>query len=672
MLAMLLAALTPLGLAQAAPPAQATPEPVTLPVIAPQQPTDVALHTHLVRIEHAPDAQGTLVTLAAEYRLRNDNRTDASVPVQWDAQFPANVAVTVDDAPLATTVDGQRAIAQVDVPAEGERTLKLRYQQVLPAAAIQAIRYPTRSLDPWGGQPSLRVDLLPGDALPPEAWLTVTPPSWRYAPPTVTDGTALEWLYDGGLPNAILFEFVAPQVWQEIQQLAGAANTPATYAALGATYQRLAAAAATLGDSPLQERFYAQAVAAYTEGIRSGERAGAPIGEVAALHASLAELYRSQVVGADGVANATFAELMTLEADWALPGIMADDPRRAELVRWQGEGLRLLLADARRRGDIATALALIDRLSGTLTDADSAAFLDAERQALLVQQALLLLEQGDRAAALALAGDVLTDATLQPASELRTLFQRWSIDAAIAEGGIDLTVVLNAAPERLEEARAALRGVVERWQQESETDRFSIGLEEPAGGAETAALFTLRIGMPAGATGGDLATTLPAGADWALLQSLLAQLGPKIESETVWLRQSVHVAQPIDLRSAGTQWSAVAQTLTDQAAQFTEEAASTGGAAATLESSLRARVQAANYRHAAEQWQDLARNSQVTLSLRTGGPTGAARAWLLTAASPPQMLDVAVEGVAFSRVLALAAAALIGIVLAAGVLWRLL
>ena len=104
-------------------------------------------------------------------------------------------------------------------------------------------------------------------------------------------------------------------------------------------------------------------------------------------------------------------------------------------------------------------------------------------------------------------------------------------------------------------------------------------------------------------------------------------------------------------------------------AQFTEEAAATGGAAATLASSLRARVQAANYRHAAAQWQDLARNSQVTLSLRTGG---AARSWLLTAASPPQMLDVAVEGVAFGRVLALAAAALVGIVLAAGVLWRLL
>ena len=667
-----LAALTLPRLVQAAPFVQTAPAPVTLPAIVPQQPTEVALHTHLVRIELAPDAQSTLVTLAAEYRLRNDNRTAASVPVQWDAPVPANVAVTLNSAPLATVSEGQRTTAQIDVPADSELTLQLRYQQTLPAAAIQAIRYPTRSLDPWGGQPSLRLDLLPGDALPPEAWLSVTPPSWRYAPPTVTAGTALEWLYDGGLPDAITFEFVAPSVWQETQQLASTATTPATYAALGAAYQRLASAAAALGDSPLQERFYAQAVAAYTAGIRAAEGAGAPIVETATLHADLAALYRTQVVGADGVANPIFAELMTLEADRALPGVMADDPRRAELLRWQGEGLRLLLADARRRGDIATALALIDRLSGALADANSAAFLAAEREALLVQQALLLLEQGDRDAALALAGAVLTDPTLQPAGELRTLFQRWSIDAAITDSGIDLSVALAAAPERLEEARTALRDIVARWQQAGGADRFDIGLEEPPDGQETGALFTLRVSLPAGATGGALAAALPAGADWALLQNLLAQLGPKIESETTWLHQRVHVAQPIDLRSAGAQWNAVAQTLADQAAQFTAEAASTGGAAATLESSLRARVQAANYQHAAAQWQDLVRSSQVTFSLRTGGPTGAARSWLLTAASPPQMLDVAVEGLAFSRVLVLAAVALAGIVLAAGVLWRLL
>ena len=168
--------------------------------------------------------------------------------------------------------------------------------------------------------------------------------------------------------------------------------------------------------------------------------------------------------------------------------------------------------------------ALIDRLSGTLADENSAAFLDAERQALLVQQALLLLEQGDRSAALTLAGDVLSDATLQPASELRTLFQRWSIDAVISEDGIDLTVVLDAAPERTEEARAALRDLAQRWQQASETDRFSIELEEPANGQATASPFTLRIGMPAGATGGALAAALPAGADWALLHLSLIHI----------------------------------------------------------------------------------------------------------------------------------------------------
>ncbi len=52
-----------------------------------------------------------------------------------------------------------------------------------------------------------------------------------------------------------------------------------------------------------------------------------------------------------------------VEAALALQGMMVDDPRRAELEQWQVEGLRLLLTDARRRGDIPGALALIERLA---------------------------------------------------------------------------------------------------------------------------------------------------------------------------------------------------------------------------------------------------------------------------------------------------------------------
>ena len=71
--------------------------------------------------------------------------------------------------------------------------------------------------------------------------------------------------------------------------------------------------------------------------------------------------------------------------------------------------------------------------------------------------------------------------------------------------------------------------------------------------------------MPAGTTGVALAEALPGTADWALLRSLLSQLAPKLDSTSAGLRQQVHVSQPIDLRSAGQQWGAMAQNLAKEA-----------------------------------------------------------------------------------------------------------
>ena len=88
-----------------------------------------------------------------------------------------------------------------------------------------------------------------------------------------------------------------------------------------------------------------------------------------------------------------------------------------ELERWQAEGLRLLLTDARRRGDISGALALIDRLVASTAGAGRRISGGRERHALVVQQALELLQLGDREAALALAGDAIADPALQPPDE---------------------------------------------------------------------------------------------------------------------------------------------------------------------------------------------------------------------------------------------------------------
>ena len=152
------------------------------------------------------------------------------------------------------------------------------------------------------------------------------------------------------------------------------------------------------------------------------------------------------------------------------------------------------------------------------------------------------------------------------------------------------------------------------------------------------------------------------------------QLGPKIDVSTDGLRQQVTMSQPMDLRSAGSQWEAIADSLEQDAAALETQAASTSSAdAATLDGSLRARIQAANYRHAAQQWRELAQDSQVLVALHTAnGLADAARTWQITLSSPPQMLSVQVEALQTGRLLLLAAGVVVALLFIAGLLWRLL
>ena len=130
----------------------------------------------------------------------------------------------------------------------------------------------------------------------------------------------------------------------------------------------------------------------------------------------------------------------------------------------------------------------------------------------------------------------------------------------------------------------------------------------------------------------------------------------------------------MDLRSAGAQWRAIAESLEQDAAALENQAVSTASNdSATLEASLRARIQAANYRHAAQQWRDLAQDSQVLVALHTAnGLADAARIWQLTLSSPPQMLSVQVEALHTGRLLLLATGAVLALLLLAGLMWRLL
>ena len=646
---------------------------ITLPVLAADA-TTTSLHTHIASIVIDADATGApVVQLQAAYDIRNEGKEAVEVQLRLPRAAEFYTTLSVDDVPIALqsteTGDG---VATVSVPANGRVDVTLDAGRELGASLVFALTYPLSEVRAWPGQHSTRVDLQPGAVLDAGGWLKVEPDGWHYS-----DGadasTELQWLFEGSMPDSIEFHALNPATWLEIQQLEGSAGSPAGYAALGRRYGEVADGARSLGWTAVADRFFGQAVAAYTEGLRTAEVNNAPPQETAGLHAGLATLYRSRVAGADGSTDPAYAELMVAEAAQAMPGIMVDDPLRAELERWQEEGLRLMLADMRRRGDIPAALALIERLQALPAGAANAEFLAQERDALVVQQAVQLVEQGDRTTALSLAGEIINAPDLQPAIEYRSLFTRWTISTTIADSGIAIDAMALAAPGRATEAEAALDDLAKGWQESPQTRAAQAQFTR----SETAAgdtAFSLRLTLPAGASGVEFAQLTPPRPDWSLLRTLLAQLGPQVTTAAKGLWQEMQVSQPIDLRAAGDPWQSIAADLERQAAGFEASATqTTGGSTATMEASQRARLQAANYRYAAQEWRDLARDSQVVIGLSTPGAlTDAARAWLVTVASPPQMLDVRVETLSAARVLAAAAVALGGLLALAAVLWRLL
>lgn len=643
---------------------------ITLPLIRPAAATVATLHTHVATITLDVDDQGApLLRIDATFDIRNESKEDILAPLIIDGATPFALTLMQDGVLLTPAVaeDGSTTV-QVAIPANARTDIVLTGSRGLGVGALTSIAYPTELLRQWRGQRSVRVNLAPGLQASIASWLHVAPDSWRYA---ATDDIQLEWLFESDLPVRIMFQAIAPAFWQELQQLTAAAtgNAPDSYAALGLRYRQLASAAAELGDAAAQARFLAQAAAAYTEGIRQAEAAGAAALDLVDLHAGLAALYRARVAATD---HADDAQAMMVEAGLALQGMMIDDARRGELEQWQVDGLRLMLADLRRSGDIPGALALIERLQDLPAGGSGADFLEQERQALVVQQAVQLIEQGDRATALALAGELIQSPALQPPTQYRNLFARWSVSTTMSARGVEVQVNVDANEERNEDAQAALEAVVQNWRTTPALRAMEPEVRRVSAAGASLAQFELTLHLPAGSNGVELARVLPTDVDWALLRVLLGQLGPQIQTQTNGVWQQVRVTQPIDLRTVGEQWQRIAAQLDRQAAEF--EANATGAAgAATLQASQEERLRAANYRATAHAWRTLAQDSQVVISLSTPGTTNeAARAWLVTVSSPPQMLNVQVGALSTGRVLLAGLAALAAIFGLTALLWRLL
>ena len=136
----------------------------------------------------------------------------------------------------------------------------------------------------------------------------------------------------------------------------------------------------------------------------------------------------------------------------------------------------------------------------------------------------------------------------------------------------------------------------------------------------------------------------------------------------------------MNLRATTDHWLGMAAELENQAASFERAgSAQQTDEVADAEAALRARIQAVNYRAAADQWRRLVRHSGLLYRFEVDDPvftalrdTTPARAWVVTPESPPQMFVFQAQVLNLNRALTLAAVSVLGLIGTAGTLWWLL
>lgn len=657
-------------------------------LITPLEATSVQLQMHTAAFQLDDSAGRLTLTVEARYRLKNGNTAEpATVRLRIapmlaaDAMAPIEgLSLAADDQPLdlVPTTTGAYT-AQVVIGADARTDLLLSYAVSLQEQKLPLLEYVVVGLQRWPGSPSLRVTATLPASIPQASWLRIGPDGWHFFAESA-ERIGAKWLYDAQQPDApFVLQFIHPTLWAQLDQVTQAVQTSGSvgdFQQLGDLYQQLLLAAATENaPGAIRERFYAQALAAYTTGIdRLAATVTAP--ELAMLYTGLATLYRSRI--AEG-AGSVYATPLTEAAQSALDRLPVDDARRRELTQWLADGLQVLMTEAQQRQDWQDALRLSDQLSALPSDVVDSITLAKTKRLLLVQQALQLLEEDNRAAATAIAGNEMGDPSLLPPPSADTLFSGWGMTLTVTPQQQRLEIVSQPVAARLADATATFTALGELWQ--TVADRGStlqVAVTAPSttgqtnGEAIPSAPLRMTLAAPATASFAELVTLIPPRADWALLRTLLQQLPPTIGEERVWLNRRWTITQTVDLRAASEQWQAMATTLERQATQFEAESAAFDTTDATgAENALRARVQAANYRSAAHQWQKITRDSWVAVHF-TGQADTPARTWLLATTAPAQTLALTIQPSSVLGVMTMAALAFVGLFLLTTFLWWLL
>ncbi len=476
-------------------------------------------------------------------------------------------------------------------------------------------------------------------------------------------------------------QFINRQQWAEVRAAAGAAGADAAIPAfvrLGNLYRDLARSA----DQPaVRDSFYAQAIAAYSAGLNSRGQALATPSERASLHIGLADLYRRRLVEGDAAQQMQYADLLVDEITQALLLLPGDEPAGVELGQWLLDGLRLQLNQAKQQEDWPAALAIVDQLAATPLDPANAAAIAEERSSILVQQALELMAQGNRDAALAIAGDQIAADDLTPPLQSYSLFSAWQVTITAAAEAMQLVALAEPYADRLDPARSALQGLLKIWEDGLATagHAHQVTLTETTteSGAEA---LQLQIDFPAGSNGLLLARLLPLRPDYALLRTLLTQLAPTVTERSGVVWRQVDLRQPLDLTPVAGEWNALAAGLEQQAADFEAQSGAINSSdAANAAAALAARIRAVNYRAAAAEWRALVRRSSLMFIFQVNDPLAArlngippSRAWTVTAAAPSQSFVFQTQVLSLSRLLTGGVLAMFALVAVAGVLWSLL
>ncbi len=633
-------------------------------------------HTLDVRVATV-DGRSLTLQIEASYRLHNeeDEAITATLLVAQPADaaaagrpLPRNITVALDGQPLALQSAGQNVgqSVQAEFDADARRRLTLRYD--LPLAATQTFdfHYPISELLTWSSDISgwrVTIDFANLDQwlAPSDSWLQISPRGWKMR------ASQLEWLREERPPTTdVHFQALHPQWIREIraaQDATRAQNDLESMQRLGDLYAQLHQAPALRTAS--RDRFYEQALAAYTQALQLGEERIRPDTVLAAVRYRLAALYRRRAIADNGSVDSVYVALMVAEAEKALPAT-PQGPTRLELQSWVAQGLQHQLRVVRLQENWPQALLLIERLARLPAEVVDPATLEDERRALLLHEVLQQLQDGNEEAAVSLVGqEVLTGEALPP-PEYQTLFANWQITVTVSQNDMSISALARPIFQRRVDGESALNNLLNSW---SNSGAANAALTEEAGA------FLIQLDHLDAGKRRLLAQNTPQLTDWALLRNILTTTEQDTRQETQLLWQRTTQAIDVDFRPVGDLWHSMAASLEREAAAAEDTTAATTASsrAEAAAEEIRQALRAAQHRLEAGRWRRLVSDSTVQVEIgERPDDASPQRVWLLSLTDPPQRLTNHFESISVVRLWLAIALAVVLSSLFAGLLWLLL